>query len=290
MGPCVPLYSLLELLRGSPCLESVSILCFTPVVNISVPLQDVHLPQLHTLDLHHNELHTILKYLRMPSVRRVFFCGESHPVSGNELNPTFEVPNLFAGLPSFPIFERPIKSLRLKTTGDGKTNADFSIRLTADGGFVLRVTLSWILDAVPLFDDYLKHSMAQLVGKLSLAPQAHVELLLSYLSPSDIPTYQPFLLITDIESLTVQGGFTTDVLSKLTIHAGSKHRLLPRLRILNIVDRFPLPDEDDKRKLLYCLRSRFTAHVPFTIRLMDTEFSYMDQSKLGHIFEREFLE
>ena len=290
MEPFVSLSMLLNLLRGSPRLESVSIQCFEPVVNPNEALQDVYLPHLHTLDLQHNELHTILKYLRIPNVHKVFFCGESHPASGEVLNPTFEATHLFAGLPLLPIFEQPIKSLRLKTTGNRRTNVDFHVHLTADGGFVLQISLFWILDAVPLFNDYIRSSITGLIGMTTLAPQAHVELLLAYLAPSDvpIPIYQPFLLVTNINDLTIQGGFAMDVLSKLTIHAGSQH-LLPCLRLLKIVDWLPVLDEEGRGALSSFLESRATGHVPFSIHLVGTEVPCMNLSKSGYVVKREFL-
>jgi len=287
MEPSVPLSSLLDLLRGSPRLESISVMCFAPTIDPSEALQDVYLPHLHTLNLQHNEFHTILKYLRIPNARRVIFCGESYPVSGEVLNPTFEAPRLFAGLPLLPIFERPIESVYLGTAGDGRTNVEFCIRLAADGGFVLRVLLYWILDAIPLFDDYLKNSIMGLIKMMSLAPQAHVELSLGYLAPLDIPVYQPFLLVTDMDSLTIQGGFAVDVVTKLTTRTGSQH-LLPCLRLLNIVDGLPFSGEDGRRVLSSCLQSRVAGHVRFSVRLMDTEDSCADFSEPGYIVEREF--
>lgn len=287
LDPSVPLSSLLDLLRGSPRLESVSVQCFAPVVNPSEALRDVFLPHLHTLTLRHNEFHTILKRLRMPNVRKVFFCGESHPVSGEGLNPTFEAPHLFTGLPSLPIFERPVEDLRLETTGNGRTSADFRVRLAADGGFVLQISLFWVLDSVPLFNDYVKRSITELVGMMSLAPQAHVELRLTYLAPSNIPIYQPILLVAEIDDLTIQGGFAVDVLSKLTVRAGSQH-LLPHLKLLNIVDRLPFPDEEGRSTLSSCLQSRVGGYVRFSVRLMDTETPCTGFSESGYVVKREF--
>ena len=289
MEPFVVLSSLLNLLRESPHLESVSIQSFTPVVNPNEALRDVCLPRLHTLNLQHNEFHTVLKRLRMPNVHKVSFCGESHPISGEALNPTFEAPHLFASLPLLPIFERPIKSLRLETTGDGRTNVDFRIHLAADGGFIFRVSLSWILDAVPLFDEYLKNSITGLIGMMNLAPQAHVELLLAYLAPSDIPVYRPLLLVADIGDLTILGRFAADVLNQLTMDAGSWH-FLPRLRLLKIVCWLPSLDEEGRRALSSCLRSRATGRVHFSIRLVGTEVPRTDFRESGYIVERECFE
>ena len=287
MGPSVHLGPLLDLLRGSPRLESVIILCFAPVVNPNEALPDVFLPRLHTLGLQHNEFHTVLKHLRIPNVREVFFHGESHPVSGEELNPTFKAPHLFAGFPLLPIFEQPIENLRLETTADGRTYAKFCIRLTADGGFVLRVSLYWVLDAVPLFKDYLKHSVTWLARMVSLTPQAHVELFLAHEAPLDTLTYQPFLLVADIGDLTIRGGFAVDVLNKLTTRTGSQH-LLPHLKLLNIMDRVQFSDEEGKGALLACLRSRVAGPVRLSVRLMCTEVPCMDSSGLGYVFKREF--
>ena len=286
MGPSIHLSSLLALLRGSPLLEDVNIQSFTPVVNPNEAYQDVLLPLLHTLTLRHNEFHTILKHLEIPNVRKVFFCGESHPVSGEELNPTFKALHLFAGLPSLPIFERRIETLRLETSGNGRTNADFRIHLAAGGGFVVQVSLSWVLDAVPLFDDYLKRSIIWLIEVMSLAPQAHVELFLAYLAPSGVPIYQPFLLATDIGSLAIRGGFAVDVLSKLTARVGSRF-LLPCLEVLNIVDQSPFPSEGGRRALSLCLRSRAARHARFSIRLIGTEVPGMGFGESGYVVERE---
>ena len=287
VGPSIPLSSLLDLLRGSPRLESINIQCFEPVVNPNEALQDVLLPLLHTLTLRHNEFHTILKHLGIPNVRKLFFCGESYPVSGRELNPTFKAPHLFVGLPPLPIFKQPIESLRLETTGNGGTNADFHIRLATDGGFVVQVSLFWVLDAVPLFDDYLKRSIMQLIGMMSLAPQAHVELLLAYLVPLDIPVYQSFLLVTDICILTIRGGFAVDILGKLTTRTGSQH-LLPCLKLLNITDQLPFSGDGDRRMLSSCIQSRATGHIRFSILLMDAEVPHTNFNELGYIVKREF--
>jgi len=286
MGPSIPLSSLLDLLRGSPRLENISVQCFTPVVNPNEAIQKVLLPLLHTLTLRHNEFHTILKHLGMPNVRKVFFCGESYPVSGQELNPTFKDLHLFAGVPPFPIFERPIETLRLETTGNGRTNVDFRIRLAAEEGFVVQVSLSWILDAVPLFDEYLKHSIMWLTGVVSLAPQARVELFLAYMAPLDIPVYQPFLLAVDIGNLTIWGGFGVDVLDRLTARAGSECPL-PRLKLLNIVGQLPISGEEGRRALTSCLRSRVAGRVRLSIRLLGTEVPGMDLIGSGCVVERE---
>ena len=287
MEASVPLSSFLGLLRGSPRLESVNVHCFMPVVNHNEALQDVPLPRLHTLTLQHNEFHTILKYLTIPNVRRIFFCGASYPVSGEELNPTFEAAHLFAGLPPLPIFQQPVEILHVETTGDGRTNADFRICLVADGGFVFQVSLFWISDAVPLFDDYLNHSIIRLIKTISLAPQAHVRLYLAYLAPLDIPIYQLFFPVTEINDLTIRGGFAVDVLNKLTVRAGSQ-LLLPYLKLLNIVDRLPFPDEEGRKVLSSCLQSRATGHVRLSIRLMDAEVLCTDFDKSGYVVKRGF--
>ena len=172
-------------------------------------------------------------------------------------------------------------------TGNRRTNADFCICLTADGGFVLQVLLFWVLDAVPLFGNYLKWSIMWLIGMMSLEPQAHVELSLSCLAPSDIPIYEAFLLLTNINNLTIRGGFAVDVLKKLTMRTNSQH-LLPHLKLLNIMDWFPFLDEESRMALSTCLQSRIARYVCLTICLMDTEGLCMDFGKLGYIIEREF--
>jgi len=146
--PYIPLGSFLNLLRGSPCLESVNVLRFTPVISHNEDLRDIFLPRLHTLNLVHNKFHAIVKHLRIPNVRKLYFCGESHAPQRVGVNPTFEAQHLFTELPILPIFERPIEHVLLKTTGNGTACADFHLHLVADGGFVLRVSLFWILDAV----------------------------------------------------------------------------------------------------------------------------------------------
>lgn len=286
MEPCVPFSSFLDLLRGSPRLESVNVQCFVPVINPAEDLQDVLLPHLHTLDLQHNEFHTIVKHLRIPNVRKLYFCGESHPVTGVGLNPTFEAPHIFAGLPVLPIFKQPIKMVLSQTKGSGRTEAGFCLHLAADGGFDLRVSLFWVLDAVPLFNDYVERSIAGLVEMMTLAPRARVELSHNLLVPSDVPVYQPFLLVTNIERLTIRGGFSTEVLSKLTTHAGSQH-LLPRLRVLNIMDWDPFPNEGDRTVLLSCLRSRVVGGAPLSVRLIDAE-ACADLSEPEYDVKREF--
>lgn len=285
----IPLGSFLDLLRRSPRLERLSVQCFVPAIDPSEDLEDVFLPCLDTLSLQHNEFHTIIKRLRIPNIRKLFFSGESHPASGEGLNPTFKATHLFAGLPLLPIFERPIESLRLETTGNGRTSGDFCLRLTAGGGFILRVSLSWILDAIPLFGGYVKRSVLGLIEIVTFAAQAQVGLFHAYLVPSDIPVYQPLLLVTDIDQLTVQGGFAVDVLKKLTLGAGSQH-LLPRLRLLNIVDQLPFSGEEGRRVLLSCLRSRADGDVHFSVRLVDTEVHRADFSEPGYIAKREFRE
>jgi len=286
----VPLSSFLNLLRGSPRLESLGALCFVPGIDPNEDLESVFLPRLHTLNLQHNEFHTIVKHLRMPSLRKLFFVGEDYPPWGEELNPTFEAPHLFAGLPLLPIFGQPIESVRLETTRNVYARAarNFRLRLAASGGFSLRVSLYWTPDSMPLFDGYAKRSVLELIGIMSLAPQAQVELFHMYLVPSDIPVYQPFLLLTGIDQLTIQGGFAVDVLKKLTLGAGSY--LLPRLRLLNIADWLPFPDEEAGTVLLSCLQSRAVRGFRFSIRLIDTEHRCMDLIKLGYVVKRESRE
>ena len=285
--PCIPLGSFLNLLRGSPRLESVNVARFTPVINRNEDIRNVSLPRLHTLNLVHNEFHAIVKHLRIPNVRKLYFCGESHPSQHVGVSPTFEAQHLFAGLPILPIFERPIEHILLKTTGNGTACADFHLHLVADGGFVLRVLLFWVLDAVPLFDDYVKRSIAGLIRTMTLAPQAHVELSHEYLISSDVPIYQPFLLAAGIDQLVIQGGFAMDVLSKLTVRAGSQY-LLPRLRFLTIADWFPSSDEKTRKVLSSCLRSRVAGDVCFSVRLINTGAPCKDFDEREYIIEREF--
>ena len=288
MEPHIPLGSFLDLLRESPRLESVSVQRFVPGINHNEHLQDVFLPRLHTLNLIHNEFHAIVKHLRIPNVRKLYYCGESHPTPGVGVNSTFEAQHLFAGLPLFPIFKRPIERVLLKTAGNGRASADLHLHLVADGGFALRILLFWILNAVPLFDDYVKRSIARLTGMVTLAPQARVELFHEYLVPSDVPVYQPFLLVTGIDRLVIRGGFATDVLSKLTARTGSQY-LLPRLRFLTIADRLPLSDEETRRTLLSCLRSRGAGDVCFSVRLMDTGAQCTNLiGEPGYVIKREF--
>jgi len=286
MEPYIPLGSFLNLLRGSPRLERVNVLRFTPVINPNEDLQEVFLPRLHTLNLVHNEFHAIVKHLRIPNVHKLYFCGESHPSQHIGVNPTFEVQHLFAGLPILPIFKRPIEYVLLKTSGNGTACADLHLHLVADGGFVLQVLLFWVLDAVPLFDDYVKRSIAWLIKMMTLAPQVHVELSHGYLIPSDVPIYQPFLLAAGIHQLMIQGGFAMDVLSRLTVRAGSQH-LLPCLRFLTIADWFPSSDKEARRVLSSCLRSRVAGDVCFSIRLIDSGAPCTDFSEWGCIIKRE---
>lgn len=114
-------------------LENINVECFTPVINPNEVLQNVY-PS--------NEFRTIIKRLGMPNVRKEFF-GESYPVSGQELNPTFRDLRLFVGLLSLLVFERPIESLCL--TGD-EANAKACVRPSIPGGlerFVIQVFSMW---------------------------------------------------------------------------------------------------------------------------------------------------
>lgn len=286
MGSHIPLRSFLDLLRGSPRLESLGVQCFVPVIDPDDDLKSVFLPLLHTLSLQHNEFHTIVKHLRIPSVRKLFFFGESHPVSGEGMNPTFKAPHLFAGLPILPIFRRPIETVRLETAGNGRTCAELRLYLTADGGFELRVSLCWIIDAVPSFNDYVKHSVLELVGITSLAPHARVGIFHAYTLPQNTHIYQPFLTVANIDQLTVWGGFSVDVLKKLTVRVGAHHPP-PRLRLLNIDDWLPFSSEESRRVLLSCLQSRASGDVRFSVRLMDANVDCSDLGELGYIVERE---
>ena len=281
MGFRVSLGSFLELLRGSPRLESIHVGSFVPSIDPNEDLQDVSLPHLHTLDLQHNEFHTLTKHLRVPNVRQILFCGESHPVCGVAINPTFEAPHFFDGLPSFPIFERPIERVYVGT----REGTEFSLRLTAEGGFVLRAWLAWVADAVPLFDGYVKRSITELMGMITLAPQAHVQLHHPYLVPSGFPIYQPFLLVADIGQLTIRGGFAADVLDRLTVRSDYTP-LLPCLRLLNIMDRSPLTEKEIRESLLFCLQSR--KDFRFAIRLVDEELPCTAYRDLGFAVKRRF--
>ncbi|KAF9779698.1 hypothetical protein BJ322DRAFT_1112997 [Thelephora terrestris] len=221
----------------------------------------------------HNEFHTLVKHLRMPNVHRISFCGESHPVCGLGINPTFRAPHLFDGLPSFPIFEWPIERVFIRT----REGSEFVLSLTAKGGFVLYALLSWVADAVPLFDGYVERSIKELAKIMALAPQAHVQLHHLYLVPSDLPVYQPFLLVSDIDRLTIRGGFAADILYRLTAH--SDHTpLLPHLSRLNIMDRGPLA-AGVRETLVSCLRSR--KDLCFTVRVVDEELPCAAYNDLG---------
>jgi hypothetical protein len=285
----VPLGPFLDLLRGSPRLESLYLQSFTPAIDPAEDLEDVFLPCLLRLSLHHNEFHTLVKHLRTPVVRKIFYVGESHAVSGGKPNPTFDAPHLFAGLPLLPMFEQPIKNVRLGITGNGRTDASFFLQLTADGGFVLRVLLYWILDSIPLFDGYVRRSVLELAGRMTLAPQARVELSHEYFGPSDAPIYQPLFLFTEIDQLTIKGDFAADVLEMLTSHAGV-HHLLPRLRLLTITDWISSSSAEGRRALFSCLKSRAVGDTPFSVRLMDTNVRTVGFGVLGCIFKREFRE
>lgn len=285
----VPLGSFLDLLRGSPRLESLYVQSFTPAIGPAEDLENVFLPCLRRLGLHHNEFHTLVKYLRMPVVRKVFYVGESHAVAGGKPNPTFYAPHLFAGLPLLPMFERPIESVRLGTTGNGRTDSSFCLQITADGGFVLRVMLYWILDSIPLFDGYVKRSVLGLAGRMTLAPQARVELSYEYSNPSDAHIYRPLFLFTEIDQLTIKGDFAAGVLEMLTSHAGI-HHLLPRLRLLTITDWISSSSAEGRRALFSCLESRAVGDTPFSVRLMDTNVHNVGFGMLGCIAKREFRE
>jgi hypothetical protein len=282
----VPLSSFLNLLRGSPRLGSLHVQHFVPTIHPTKDPGEVFLPCLRRLSLYHNDLHTILKHLRVPALRKVFFVGESHSVSNEKLNPTLEAPHLFAGLPLLPIFEKPIESVLLKTTGNRRTSLDLLLRLIADGGFEFQVSLYCILDSIPLFDGYVKRSVLELVRMMTLAPRAQVELFHAHLTPSDEPIYLPFLSTTNIDQLTIRGGFVVEVLRRLTLHTGV-HHLLPRLRFLNIADQVPFSGEEGRTALLSCLESRAAEGFHLSVRLMGSGFSCSDFSQLGCIVNRE---
>lgn len=260
LGVLAALSSFLELLRGSPRLETLSAGCFVPLINPNEDPGVVFLPCLHTLRLEHNEFHTIIKRLTIPNVRKITYNGESHPVCGGQMNPTFTAAHVFLGLPLLPIFERPIKKVLVKTMRNG----EFCFSLSADGGFSLYVWLDWVHE-VHLFDGYAARSIAELVGMITLAPDAHVQLVHPYLIPSDIPIYRPFLRVSNIDRLTIRGGFAAYMLNELTVSV-DHITLLPRLRLLDIVDRSPFANEDGEL-LLSCLHSRSDSH--FSIRLVD---------------------
>ncbi|KAF9786619.1 hypothetical protein BJ322DRAFT_1184327 [Thelephora terrestris] len=285
----VPLGSFLDLLRGTPRLESLSVQSFTPAMDPAEDLEDVLLPCLQSLILYHNEFHTLIKKLRTPVVRKVIYVGESHAVSGAKQNPTFEAPHLFAGFPLFPIFNQPIKTVRLGTTGNGRTDASFRLELTADGGFVLRVLLYWVLDSIPSFDGYVKRSVLGLAGTMTLAPQAQVELLQEDSIPLGNPVYQPLFLFTEIDQLTIKGDFAVDVLETLTLHTGA-HHLLPRLRVLTITDRALASHTEGRRTLVSCLQSRAIGDALFSVRLVDASVCNVEFGRLGCIVKREFQE
>jgi hypothetical protein len=285
----VPLGSFLGLLRGTPRLESLSVQSFTPAMDPAEDLEDVLLPCLQSLVLYHNEFHTLIKKLRTPVVRKVIYVGESHAVSGAKQNPTFEAPHLFAGFPLFPIFNQPIKTVRLGTTGNGRTDASFRLELTADGGFVLRVLLYWVLDSIPSFDGYVKRSVLGLAGTMTLAPQAQVELLQEDSIPLGNPVYQPLFLFTEIDQLTIKGDFAVDVLETLTLHTGA-HHLLPRLRVLTITDRALASHKEGRRTLVSCLQSRAIGDALFSVRLVDASVCNVEFGRLGCIVKREFQE
>ncbi|KAF9790985.1 hypothetical protein BJ322DRAFT_1104641 [Thelephora terrestris] len=282
----VPLGSFLDLLRGTPRLESLSVQSFTPATDPAEDLEDVLLPCLHSLVLYHNEFHTLIKKLRTPVVRKVIYVGESHAVSGAKQNPTFEAPHLFAGFPLFPIFKQPIKSVRLGTTGNGRTDTSFRLKLTADGGFVLQVSLYWVLDLIPSFDGYVKRSVLGLAGTMTLAPQAQVELLQEDLIPSGNLVYQPLFLFAEIDQLTIKGNFAVDVLETLTLQTGA-HHLLPRLRVLTITDRAFASHVEGRRTLVSCLKSRAVGDTLFSVRLVDTSVCNVEFGRLGCIVKRD---
>ena len=284
LGLVLPLRSLLELLQGSPRLEILKFPCFGLSIGCDEHLQDVLLSHLHTLNLDHSEFHTIVKYLRMPSVRKISFLGYSYaPGDAGAISPTFEAPHLFAGLPLFPVFGHPVKGVYVETTLEGEDKV-FKLRLTADGGFVLDVQMGWILDTVILFDDYVTRSIVELMKIMTLGPRAHVELHHTHMVPSDTPIYQQFLQVDNIDRLTIRGRIAMDVLSDLTVRPTSP-RLLPRLRLLEIVDQLSLSGEG-RMILLSCLQSRTIGDIPFSIRLMDAYLARADFSKFGYIVER----
>lgn len=96
-------------LHGSLRLESLSVQCFASAINSNEDLKDIFLPHLHALVLQLNEFHTIIKRSRIPNAHRLSFSGENHPASGEEPDPAFNVPHLFAGLPLPSISERPVE-------------------------------------------------------------------------------------------------------------------------------------------------------------------------------------
>ena len=283
----VPLSPLLDLLQGSPRLEHICIHNFNPVINANKLLRSVSLPHLHTLLLAASDLHTILKHLTVPCLRRLHHSSKSHPEEPprGTLSPTCQAPHLFTDLPSLPIFEQLIKNLHFEASrNDIVGHVDLFLVFSGDEKFSFETLMRWHREATPLLDGFLKRTIAHLASNVTFAPQAYGDIHLGHFTPLEV--YKPLLFVDAKIELIIQGEFAVDVLRELTAQASSQH-LPPRLHCLSIVDQLPLSHESNRRALLSCLQSHFAGN--FSIRLMDSEILREVCNEPGYIITREFV-
>lgn len=252
-APGLSIRSLLDMLHHTPQLVEINI------VSPNFPLLDyssnevVNLPRLKNLKVQNPDFYAIIGHLVIPNVQLVhLYCPSACGSNASQTGRAFQTPHPFVGLAQMtnqlPMFGQPIHVASIDASCS--SGPMVTIVISVERGASLRIDLEWTGRRNTYLDmGYIQRSISALAEMPFLSPSSlHITA-----SHALVDDKNPLFQLDAIETLVVEGGWSSRVITILSIHSGQL-QLLPRLRYLCFAN-----DELDEKMIMTIpnfLRSR----------------------------------